>query len=68
VSAGKSYLVGERGPELLTMGANGYVTPNSAMGGGMTIVVNALDPKAAGKAVVDAIQSYESSNGKGWRG
>ena len=33
VSAGGSYLVGEDGPELLTMGtSSGYVTPNHAMG------------------------------------
>lgn len=29
VSAGTSYLVGERGPEIVTMGANGYVAPNN---------------------------------------
>ena len=33
VSAGKSYLVGERGPELFTPGASGGITPNGAMGG-----------------------------------
>jgi hypothetical protein len=33
VQAGKSYLVGERGAEILTMGTNGNVTPNSAIGG-----------------------------------
>lgn len=34
VSAGRSYLVGESGPELLTMGAsNGHVTPNARLGG-----------------------------------
>jgi hypothetical protein len=33
VSAGMSYLVGERGPEVLTMGASsGYITPNGAGG------------------------------------
>jgi hypothetical protein len=34
VSAGRSYLVGERGPEILTMGGNGYVTPNRDLAGG----------------------------------
>ena len=35
VRAGESYLVGERGPEVLTMGnMAGNVTPNSALGGG----------------------------------
>lgn len=33
VSAGKAYLVGERGPELIVPGASGTVVPNSAMGG-----------------------------------
>jgi hypothetical protein len=33
VLGGKSYLVGERGPEILHMGGNGFVQPNSAMGG-----------------------------------
>lgn len=33
VSAGRSYLVGEQGPELVTFGANGFVTPNHALSG-----------------------------------
>jgi hypothetical protein len=34
VYAGKDYLVGERGPEILRMGADsGYVVPNNAIGG-----------------------------------
>lgn len=32
VSAGRTYLVGEKGPELLTMGGNGHVTPNHELG------------------------------------
>lgn len=31
VSTGSTYLVGERGPELLTMGQGGYITPNNKM-------------------------------------
>ena len=35
VGAGRSYLVGENGPELLTMGSsNGYVSPSGAAAGG----------------------------------
>ena len=34
VTGGKSYMVGERGPEIVTMGGNGYITPNHKMGGG----------------------------------
>lgn len=33
VHAGRTYLVGERGPELVTMGGNGHVTPNHQLGG-----------------------------------
>jgi lambda family phage tail tape measure protein len=35
VNAGETYLVGEKGPELLTMGSGGYVTPNHALGSAM---------------------------------
>ena len=34
VRAGESYVVGERGPEILTMGSTGKITPNEAIGGG----------------------------------
>jgi len=40
VAFGKSYVVGERGPEVFTPGASGSITPNHAMGGGQTIVIN----------------------------
>ena len=41
VVAGSTYLVGERGPELLTMGrADGYVTPNNALGGTANVTIN----------------------------
>jgi hypothetical protein len=38
VLSGNSYLVGERGPELLTMGGSGNITPNNKLGG--DVVVN----------------------------
>jgi hypothetical protein len=38
VRAGESYVVGERGPEVLTMGTGGRITPNEALGGGTTSV------------------------------
>ena len=41
VSAGSSYIVGERGPELFTPKSSGMITPNHALGGGTSnIVVN----------------------------
>lgn len=40
VSGGASYLVGEHGPELFTPGTGGVITPNNALGGAGSIVVN----------------------------
>ncbi len=42
VSAGKPYIVGERGPEVFTPSRSGTIIPNHAMGvgGGTSIVVN----------------------------
>ena len=37
---GKSYIVGEKGPELFTPGVSGMVSPNSSLGGSTNIVVN----------------------------
>ena len=37
---GKSYIVGEQGPELFTPGVSGTVSPNSALGGSTNVVVN----------------------------
>ena len=75
VSAGRSYLVGEKGPELVTMGGNGFVTPNHALGrgtsavsgGGMNITIN-MPAGSNGEDVVRAIRRYERVNGAGWRG
>jgi hypothetical protein len=71
VSAGGTYVVGERGPELLTMGSSGgVITPNHALGGGgNTFVVNVAapdgkDPYAFGQAIVKAIKAFERTNGK----
>jgi len=38
--AGKSYIVGERGPEIFTPGVSGVVSPNSSLGGSTNVVVN----------------------------
>jgi hypothetical protein len=71
VSAGGTYVVGERGPELLTMGSSGgVITPNHALGGGgnnITINVSApqgTDPYAFGQVIVSALKTYVRTNGK----
>ena len=40
IASGKSYLVGEAGPEIITAGSNGYVTPNNMLGGSDSVTVN----------------------------
>ena len=71
VSGGSTYLVGERGPELVTMGGDGFVTPNHALGsrGGNTYAVSVYvapggDLAGAGRQMVEAIRAYERSSGK----
>ena len=54
VTGGKSYMVGERGPEMVTMGANGYVTPNHKMGGGDVYNIDARGADRAGMAQLEA--------------
>lgn len=55
VSAGSSYLVGERGPELFTPSASGTISPNSASGGRGGNVFN-IDARGAS---VGAVQRLE---------
>lgn len=60
VLSGRSYVVGERGPELLHMGSNsGSVTPNSALGGTTNVTINVngtTDLEATARAVMQAFQ------------
>ena len=56
VRGGESYLVGERGPELLTMGGSGRISSNdqlkNAIGGGEGItIVNNVDARGADASV-----------------
>ena len=51
VSAGGSYVVGERGPEILQMGSRGgNIIPNNAIGGGVTNMVT-VNVDASGTSV-----------------
>jgi hypothetical protein len=46
VYSGRSYLVGEKGPEIMTTRSSGTVIPNEAIGGGSTVInfnVTAID-------------------------
>ncbi len=59
VQAGRSYMVGEAGPELVTMGGNGFVTPTaalrSAVQGGGGVVIN-IDARGAVDGVATQIR------------
>lgn len=60
VMGGRSYMVGEAGPEMITMGGNGYVTSTSALrsavaGGGGGVVFN-VDARGATEGVAAQIQ------------
>jgi hypothetical protein len=54
VNANGTYLVGERGPELVTFGRSGMVTPNSDLGG-QTITVTINNPVMTDKRMIDEI-------------
>jgi len=47
VRAGSTYLVGEQGPELMTATADGYITPNSALGGATYSPVFKIDARGS---------------------
>jgi hypothetical protein len=71
VQADRSFLVGERGPELFTPGAGGFITPNNRLGGNSgptyNITVNAGmgvgNGAQLGEAIVSAIKRYERVSG-----
>lgn len=64
VAAGETYLVGEAGPEILTMGGNGFITPNQQIGGGGNIALSVnvsgggiiADPQEVGRQMVPALR------------
>lgn len=60
-SAGGS---GGRAP---TLSSYGGAAASVTVPASVTINVTSLDPQAAGRLVVDAIASYERTNGTGWR-
>lgn len=59
VSAGTTYLVGEKGPELFKPSTSGTIVPNNAMGGsGTTInltVNGAIDPEGTARTIIDVL-------------
>jgi hypothetical protein len=66
VAAGQTYLVGEQGPEVLTMGnTSGHITPNHQLGrgaAGAPMVIN-ITTGADPQAVIAAIKQYQRRGG-----
>jgi hypothetical protein len=64
VTGGNSYLVGERGPEILTMsaGRNGSISPNG--GSGVTIIMNGvIDGESARRSIERLLQNSSRRTG-----
>jgi hypothetical protein len=68
VSAGTTYLVGEKGPELFTSQTSGTIIPNNKMGGGNTInitVNGALDTEGTARTIVDILNRSQARGSLG---
>jgi hypothetical protein len=69
VSMGKTYLVGEKGPELFSPNGSGTIIPNNKLGGsssGNTInisVSGAIDPAATARQIANLLKSEASTSG-----
>ena len=66
VSAGKSYVVGERGAEMFVPSSNGTIIPNGGAGNTFNITVNgAIDAEGTARTIVDVLNR---SNARGTLG
>jgi hypothetical protein len=66
VSAGKSYVVGERGAEMFVPSSNGTIVPNGGAGNTFNITVNgAIDAEGTARTIVDVLNR---SNARGTLG
>ncbi len=70
VSAGGTYLVGEEGPEVVTMGGDGFVTPNHALGGavhlhfhGLAVAPSESDLERIARVLVPALDRQKRRSG-----
>lgn len=61
---GKSYIVGERGPELFTPGASGMVSSNDSFGGSGTVYI---DARGAGPREIDELRSVIREYGENFK-
>ncbi len=62
VSAGTSYLVGERGPELFVPGGSGSIVPNGAMGGPTIVINQYMDNRGATQDLIAQLPAFTKAN------
>jgi len=60
VSAGTSYIVGERGPELFVPNASGSIVPNHALGGSTVFNIDARGAEPGVEARIRAVLAQEA--------
>lgn len=65
VSAGRTYLVGERGPELFTPRGSGRIIPNGASGTNITVNVTGtmMDPEGVAREVARVLEASAGRTG-----
>lgn len=65
VSAGRAYMVGERGPEVFVPGASGGIVPNGAGGGGgpPIVVQVVLDRRVLGQVTAESLRDLQRRSG-----
>lgn len=56
VFAGRSYIVGERGPEMFVPRRNGTIIPNNAVAGGTTVVVNVAGSVTSESDLIETVR------------
>lgn len=78
VAAGRTYLVGEEGPELFTPSTSGMIVPNhelvsgavsgggSVAGGSVVLNVTVTNPVASGEQLANELAAYTRRNGSRW--
>lgn len=68
VAADNLYMVGERGPELFVPRTPGTIVPNHALGGGVTVIVNAQDTVVTGQVRQWVAEGIEIASVRGAMG
>lgn len=68
VSMGKTYLVGEEGPELFSPSSNGYITPNKSIASAPSQIINitvngAVDAVSTARQIATILKNEASTSG-----